>query len=121
MLQVCCVPVQLITDCLGGLHFFFLVINKYMIKKLYGILLLPDSSWNRFSLKCYRNNFCPNTARMTVDMENLMNFGSQVMTQQVTYVVYMLDNCIFSVVSNFYYFGKNLLCIFIILTDEKRW
>lgn len=28
MLQVCCVPVQLITDCLGGLHFFVVVVNK---------------------------------------------------------------------------------------------
>lgn len=91
--------------------FFKFFFNKYVIRKLYDILLLPGSSWNKFSLKCYRNNFCPKPARMTADMEYLMSFGSQVMPQQVTYVVYMLDSHIFSVAGNFCYFGKNC-CVF---------
>lgn len=85
---------------------FHIFCNKCVIKKLCNILSLPESSWDRFSLKCYRNNFCPNIARMTVDMANLMSFGSQVVLQRVTYVICMLDNCIFSVASIFYYFGR---------------
>lgn len=83
--------------------------------KLYYILPLPESSWNRFSLKCYRNNFCPNIGRMTVDMENLMGFGCQVMLQRVTYVISMLYNFIFSVDSIFLIIFLILLIIFTIL------
>lgn len=86
--------------------------SKHVIMKLYYILPLPESSWNRFSLKCYRNNFCPNTGRMTVDMENLMGFGSQVMLQQGIYVISMLDNFIFAVGSIFFRIvGKSVVLL----------
>lgn len=49
---------------------------------------------------------------MVVDMESLMRFVSQVMMQEFTYVIQMLDNWIFSVASIFYCFRKNLLCYF---------
>lgn len=94
---------------------FYIFCNKCVIMKLYYILPLPESSWNRFSLKCYRNNFCPNIGRMTVDMENLMGFGCQVMLQRVTYVISMLYNFIFSVDSIFLIIFLILLIIFTIL------
>lgn len=99
-------------SCFLTLLNFHIFCNKCVIKKLYETLPLPESSWNRFSLKCYRNNYCPNIARMTVDMEIYMSFSSQVMLQRVIYVICMLNDCMFSVASIFYYYEKNLSCHF---------
>lgn len=57
---------------------------------------------------------------MTVGMENLMSFGSQVMLQRVTYVICVLDNCIFSVASIFYYFGTKLLGYFDHFNQQRK-
>lgn len=57
---------------------------------------------------------------MTVDMENLMGFGSQVMLQQCIYVISMLDNFIFAVGKIFYDCGQICYATLIILSNEKR-